>query len=231
MSIWAIADLHLGNAVNKPMDIFGDQWGNHQEKIKEGWQSVVGEGDLVIIPGDISWAMQLSEAVFDLEWIASLPGKKVMVRGNHDYWWSSLKKIQEILPESLSVIQNNHFPWGDIAVCGTRGWLSPEDQRSASEADEKIYRRELQRLELSLKSARESGFEKIIAALHFPPFAYGMKSSGFTQLISEYKVKYCIYGHLHAEAIKNAFVGESEGVEYVFASADFLNFTPTLVLG
>ncbi len=229
MVIRALADLHLSSKVNKPMDIFGPDWDNHVQKIKQNWEENVKEDDLVIIPGDISWAMHLKEAIYDLEWISNLHGKKLLLRGNHDYWWSSLKKIREALPPDIEVLQNDHFFWEGWAICGTRGWLCPGDYRFEEEQDQKIYLRETLRLEFSLKSAYDRGHRKIIVATHFPPFNVKRDPSGFTELMEEYRVEICIYGHLHGEAINTAYEGQMNGTNYVFVSADKLNFTPILI--
>jgi len=157
MAIYALADLHLSHNEPKPMDIFGPHWDNHPPKILANWNRVVGAGDLVIVAGDISWAMRLEEAAADLAWVASLPGHKLLIRGNHDYWWSAIGKVRRALPAGMHALQNDHFPWDGWAVCGTRGWLCPGEEGFNKEEDGKVYRRELQRLKLSLDGARRAG--------------------------------------------------------------------------
>ena len=152
-TIWALADLHLSGQSNKPMDIFGSEWEDHPDRIMQGWKENVRDDDLIIVPGDISWAMHLEDAACDLDWLASLPGRKVLVRGNHDFWWKSISKVRDILPSGIRAIQNDHFFYQGWAICGTRGWICPGDSRFDHERDQKIYLREIQRLELSLKSA------------------------------------------------------------------------------
>ena len=231
MAIWAIADLHLSHDQPKPMDIFGEAWANHADKIATNWRRVVGEADLVIIPGDISWAMDLAGARPDLDWIAALPGSKLLVRGNHDYWWSSISKVRAALPPGLAALQNDHFVFGDWAVCGTRGWLCPGEEGFDEEQDEKIYRREVGRLELSLKSARQAGQERLIAALHYPPFNRQGSPSGFSELLESHGVKHCLFGHIHDEGREKIFQGERGGVNYRFVACDGVDFTPVPVTG
>lgn len=226
MSILAIGDLHLSASVNKPMDIFGEAWVNHTAKIKAGWEKVVETGDLVLVLGDISWAMKLEEAVLDLKWIENLKGTKLLIRGNHDYWWSSLKKVRAALPPSLFALQNDSFLWGDTVICGTRGWVCPGEEGFDEERDEKIYRRELERLRLSLEDALRKEHKRIIAALHYPPFNRQHEESGFTLLLEEYRVDLCVFGHIHDEGRNRIFQGEKRGVSYRFAAADGINFTP-----
>lgn len=229
MAVYALADLHLSHDRAKPMDIFGERWDGHPRKIETNWRKTVGEEDLVIVNGDISWAMRLAEAAADLEWLAALPGKKVLVRGNHDYWWSAIGKVRAALPPGIFALQNDYFLWSDWVVCGTRGWLCPGEEGFDEAQDEKIYRRELQRLELSLDSARRAGYDRIIAALHYPPFNRQGQPSGFTALLEEAGVAACVYGHIHDEGRDRVFQGERNGVRYRFAAADGVDFTPVLI--
>ncbi len=230
MAIWGMGDLHLSFKVNKPMDVFGAEWENHVEKIRAEWEKYVNEEDLVIIPGDISWAMYLQEAVYDLQWIGGLAGKKLLLRGNHDYWWNSISKVRQALPQSVYALQNDHFNWEGWAVCGSRGWICPGEPRFDETNDYRLYQRELHRLELSLKSAYNEGHRQIITAMHFPPFNLHKEPSDFTRLMFDYGVKICIYGHLHAEAKKNAYEGVLNGIRFIFVSADKLAFRPALLV-
>lgn len=223
MNIYAISDLHLSAAKPKPMDIFGYNWKNHWEKIKHDWVRRVSDGDAVLIPGDISWAIRLQGAVPDLQDISELPGRKILTEGNHDYWWQSASKVRSVLPEGMQIIQNDHTDCGDFSICGTRGWILPGDGR-IGEGDMKIFRRELIRLELSLKSAACSSDKGIIAMLHFPPFNEKGEPSEFVDVLRRYNVKKCVYGHLHGESLKNVFEGLYGGIEFYMVSCDFLDF-------
>ncbi|MDY6825745.1 MAG: metallophosphoesterase [Bacillota bacterium] len=226
MAIYAIGDLHLSHGLDKLMDIFGPEWVGHTEKIRDNWQRVVGEKDLVIVAGDISWAMHLHEAAEDLQWLNSLNGTKVLVKGNHDYWWSSISKVREELPFSVYALQNDHFVWGDYIVCGTRGWICPGEDGFDSDHDQKIYQREVQRLRLSLESAAPSSSATLIAAIHFPPFPRRGQQSAFTDLLEEYGVAACVFGHIHDSGRDYIFQGERNGVRYYFIAADGILFTP-----
>lgn len=230
MTIWAIADLHLSHDQSKPMDVFGPAWENHAGRIAGNWRRLVDAGDLVIVAGDISWAMELSDAAVDLHWIAALPGQKILLRGNHDYWWSSISKVRGALPPGMSALQNDHFLFEDWAVCGTRGWICPGEEGFDSEHDEKIYRREVGRLELSLKSAAGAGRKGIITALHYPPFNRQSSPSGFTELLERYEVSYCVYGHIHDAGRDRLFQGERGGVNYRFVASDGVGFAPQAVV-
>ncbi len=230
MAVYALGDLHLSFARPKPMYIFGPGWDNHPQKVRQNWNRTVSDGDLTIIPGDISWAMKLEEAAADLNWLAGLNGQKLLIRGNHDYWWTSIGKVRAALPEGLHALQNDHFPWGSLAICGTRGWLCPGEEGFNSQHDEKIYRRELLRLQMSLESARKAGFTEIVAALHYPPYNRRGQSSGFTDLLEQYGVKICVFGHIHDAGREYIFQGRRNGVTYRFAAADGVDFTPVLIL-
>lgn len=230
MSIFAIGDLHLSLAegVEKPMDVFGPDWVNHAERTKEIWEETVSEKDTVILAGDHSWALKLEEARADLDWIAALPGKKVMIKGNHDLWWTSIHKLVNLY-EDIFFIQNNYYETENVAICGTRGWICPGD-KDFTLHDEKIYKRELIRLKFSLEEARNAGKTEIIGALHFPPTNDKLQGSGFTELFSEYGVKKVVYGHLHGkEAYSNGLEAVLNGVEYRLASLDKLKCTPLLI--
>jgi len=226
MSVFAIGDLHLPGHAEKPMDVFGSHWDRHFETISENWRRMIGPEDIVLIPGDISWAMQLEEALDDLRAIAQLPGVKLLLRGNHDYWWGSLSKLRAALPDRMHVIQNDALLLDGHVFCGTRGWMFPTAQQALGAQDEKVYQRELMRLRMSLEQARKLGGEDVTVMLHFPPlFADGI-GTAFTDLLEEFAVKRVVYGHLHGAGIKIAFEGERAGIEYRLVSCDALSFCP-----
>ncbi|MFQ9894348.1 MAG: metallophosphoesterase [Emergencia sp.] len=231
MKIFAIGDLHLSfdKRIEKPMDIFGPRWVNHHERVKAQWEQLVDPNDLVLIPGDVSWGLRQDEALADLEWIHRLPGKKVITKGNHDLWWTSVTRLNNLY-EDMTFLQNHCFDAGDgIAICGTRGWICPGTEGFDSH-DQKIFDRERIRLEFSLKEAKEAGAKTIIAALHYPPTNDKMQGSGFTELLERYGVKLCVYGHLHGkDAFKNGLKGVFNGVEYRLVSLDYLEGKPALV--
>lgn len=223
MGIFAIGDLHLSFNNDKPMDIFGDEWKDHHAKIKEDWLMRVKEDDLVIIPGDISWAMSFSEASKDLKWIDELPGRKVLFKGNHDYWWTSKKKMDGSYT-SIEFMHNSFTSYDKIAICGTRGWLCPNEAQF-DDNDKKIYEREAIRLENSINQAKRLGYEIIIVAMHFPPTNEKKEPSLFTDIFEKYEVKEVVYGHVHSkEYYKMTLQGTHRGINYSLASCDYLNF-------
>jgi predicted phosphohydrolase len=225
MKVFALADLHLGDAVDKPMDIFGPVWERHAERIESNWRARVGPDDWVLVPGDISWAMKLEEALPDLRFLDALPGRKVLLKGNHDYWWTSRAKVEAVLPPSLRLLQNDALDLGDgKGVVGARGWTPPDAPR-ATDQDRKIYERELGRLELSLKAA-EGRFERLVAMLHYPPLYAGLGETGFVRLLREAGVAACVYGHLHGADHRYAVSGERGGIRYTFVAADAVGFAP-----
>lgn len=223
MKIFALGDLHLGFAVNKPMDLFDPLWENHHQKIKKNWLKKVGEEDLVLLAGDISWAMYYEDAKVDLEWIDALPGNKVIIKGNHDYWWQSLTKMQSY--ETIFFLHNNYYKAGKIAICGTRGWLLPGSEEFGLD-DERLYMREKLRLERSINLAKKDPeIESIIVMLHYPPLFSYLKETYFTELLDDTMISHVIYGHLHdKDSWSRAFQGEEAGVQYHLVSADYLNF-------
>ena len=228
MKIYAIGDLHLSTDGLKPMDIYGGQWINHVERLREKWFALVEEEDLVIIPGDISWALKRQNAEGDLAWIAGLPGKKVLIKGNHDLWWSSVTKLNEF-HESMFFLQNNCYIFGETAICGCRGWVCPGDA-DFTDHDEKIYNRELGRLRLSLEAAKNSGVSRIIGAMHFPPTNDKNESSGFVDLFEEYGVDQVVYGHLHGmDAHFRSIHGLRNGIRYRLVACDYLKCCPLLI--
>jgi predicted phosphohydrolase len=228
MQIYAIADLHLSLTSEKPMDVFGEAWRGHAEKLERNWRERVQEDDLVLVPGDISWAMQLSAALPDLSFIGSLPGKKILLKGNHDYWWSAIGRVRSSLPDGMRALQNDSIVENGIGICGSRGWLCPGSNNFSAE-DQKIYLRELDRLSLSLSSL--PAVETKIAMLHFPPFTDKEKGSGFTERLEAAGVQIVVYGHLHGEANRYAFEGERNGIYYHCVAADKLDFMPKLIYG
>ncbi|MDR1069076.1 MAG: metallophosphoesterase [Clostridiales Family XIII bacterium] len=231
--LYAIGDLHLSFASDKPMDVFGSEWANHHRRIEDQWRSIVGKDDVVFIPGDISWALKLEDAVPDLEWIRELPGTKVFLKGNHDLWWNSVSRLRNLWPGEMLFIQNDSLVMGEgasaVALTGSRGWLTPQDKNYTATADEKIYKRELGRLRLALESARKSGAPRIIAAMHYQPTGGGRESE-FTQMFTEFGVETVIYGHLHGrDAYKKGIQGTIGGVRYLLVSADYIAFRPQLI--
>lgn len=225
MHIYAIGDLHLsGEPPKKPMEIFGEHWLGHKEKVQENWLKQVMENDVVIICGDISWAMSLSQAAEDLAWIAKLTGRKLLLRGNHDYWWSSLSKMQKLYGNEFEFLQNNCLLADDVAICGTRGWVLPSSEKFTEE-DSKIYQREAIRLKLSLDEAVKHKPHKIIVAMHYPPLFAADEHTLFTDLMEEYHVDYCVYGHIHGgENHVQTFEGIRENIVYKLVSCDTQKF-------
>jgi len=226
MKIYAISDLHLCLSGAKPMDIFGTTWENYLEEIKEDWNSKVKEDDVVLMSGDMSWALKLEEATKDLEFLSSLQGKKIIIRGNHDYWWKSISKLRKELPKDIFPLQNDAIKIGNYIIAGTRGWVVPEKGKKLSEEDDKLYKREILRLELSLTFAKNlmaNENDKIICMIHFPPFNSCYEESEFTKLMEKYNVNKVIYGHLHGKMSRTQNVVKINGVEYFLTSCDKLN--------
>ena len=222
MEIYSIADLHLSDG-DKPMDVFGSHWTGHFERIKLDWRSKVGPDDVVLLPGDLSWAMQLPDAKVHLDQIGQLPGMKIIVKGNHDYWWGSISRVREALPKDMFAIQNDAMLIGGVLFAGTRGWNLPSAETTAE--DKCIYERELIRLEMTLKAARAiSATLPLVCMMHFPPLTLNMKETGFTHLLKDYGAGVVVYGHLHGAALKHAFHGNWAGIEYRCVSADGLDF-------
>lgn len=224
MGLYAIADLHLALSGDKPMDVFGDKWYKHDEKIKENWSQIVREEDTVLIAGDISWSMKMEEGMRELQWIHDLPGRKYIIRGNHDYWWGSINKLNNLY-DDMKFVQNNFFTYEDYAICGTRGWTCPGGDRFTAK-DEKIYNREIIRLRLSIEAAKKSGYNKYICMIHYPPTNDKFEDSGFTEIFKEYGVEKVVYGHLHGPSLHRILTGHRDGTEYIITSCDYLNFKP-----
>ncbi len=228
MSLYAISDLHLSFNVDKPMDIFGDKWALHERKIESNWNRLITDEDTVLIAGDISWGMKESESKDDLNWINNLPGRKIISKGNHDYWWGSISKLNSSY-DKIKFIQNNFYTYKDYAICGTRGWICPGSDKF-TEKDKKIYDRELIRLELSLSEALKNGYEKFIVMIHYPPVNEKFQKSGFLEIFEKYKVKKVIYGHLHGMT-EDKLASELNGnIEYIMTSCDYLDFCPKKIL-
>ncbi|WP_291575406.1 metallophosphoesterase [Clostridium sp. UBA4548] len=228
MALYAISDLHLALTGDKPMDVFGDKWFKHHEKIQENWINIVKEEDTVLVAGDISWSMRMEDGREDLEFIHRLPGKKIFVKGNHDYWWTSITKLNSMYKD-MNFIQNNFFTYEDYAICGTRGWITPSSSKFTAH-DKKVYERELIRLTLSLDMAKKDGYSKIIVMLHYPPTNEGCEDTGFIDILRDYEVEKVIYGHLHGYGLNNVFEGVKEEVEYILTSCDYINFTPKKII-
>jgi uncharacterized protein len=246
MKIWAIADLHLAKSIPaKNMAVFGPQWEDYMDKMEAFWRELVGPDDLMLLPGDISWAMKLSEAKIDLEWIDSLPGTKVMIRGNHDFWWSSTKKMSEMMPPSIHFIHNTAFHWNDAAIGGTRLWDTPEynfngyihfqeNPRAKAAApeqenDEAIFERELERLKMSLRQMNPSAKVKI-AMVHYPPISADLRPSRTSAILEEFGIQVCLFGHLHNLKKEKPMFGQAQGIKYHLTAADYLDFRPLRVI-
>jgi predicted phosphohydrolase len=251
MSIFALADPHLSFGVpEKSMEVFGPFWAGYTKKIEKNWKEMISPDDLVLIPGDISWAMHLEDAVADLKWIHALPGTKVMIKGNHDFWWSSPKKMQEVMPSSIHFIQNNVFNWKDVSIGGTRLWdtneyqfssyidfqENPRSQRKTTEElekqkeqDQKIFERELQRLEMSLRGLNQDAKIRI-ALTHYPPISADLKPSRASEILERHGIQYCVFGHLHNLKKGVSLFGEYNKIQYILSSCDYLNFSPLRII-
>ena len=227
MALYAIGDLHLSLGVPKPMDIFGGAWLGYMDKLKEG-MSCITDADTTVLLGDISWALGLEESTADFAWINQIPGRKIILKGNHDYWWNTASKFYTFCEnnqfDNIYILNNNHYEYNGYAICGTRGWFFEENR--GNEHDEKIFKRELLRLEASLKSAGD--LPKIVF-LHYPPLYKGYTCPEIIELMHQYDVRLCFYGHLHGASHGLALEGQWNGIDYRLVSADKLNFKPFTV--
>ena len=227
MALYAIGDLHLSLGAEKPMDVFGGNWVGYMDKLKEGL-SVIQPEDTTVLLGDLSWALDLSGAKEDFAWIDQIPGRKIILKGNHDYWWSTAAKFYKFCQENgfsnQFILNNNHYEYNGWAICGTRGWFFEEER--SGEHDEKVFKRELLRLETSLRSAGE--LPKLVF-LHYPPRYKGYQCDEILALLEKYGVRRCFYGHLHGPSHKLAMEGLWDGIEFRLVSGDFLDFKPFLV--
>lgn len=239
MNIFAIGDLHLSftaapdpenwgrSPEHKPMGEVNEAWTNHAARIYENWRNVVHPSDVVLVPGDISWATRLDEARYDLNFMELLPGLIIAIQGNHDYWWQGISQTRAALPSNMLLIRNDHIRLGDLAICGTRGWMCPNGYYLKPE-DMKVYRRELIRLENSLKSVRPAAGE-IIVMMHYMPTNEKHGRSGFIELFLKYGVRKVVYGHLHDRSCSSRLPDRAWGISFYLVSADHLNFTPQLI--
>ncbi len=228
MALYTIGDLHLSLAKDKPMDVFGSEWKNHTEKLRENFAALQAE-DLTVLCGDLSWGMGLEETLPDFLFVDALPGKKILLKGNHDFWWTTAAKTKRFFAEhgieTIDVLNNNFFTYGDFALCGTRGWFYEEE--TGGEHDKKIMRREIMRLETSLKAAGDR--EKLVF-LHYPPLYQNYRCEEILALLKEHDVRLCCYGHIHGKGCRSAFTGWHDGTEYKLVSADAVNFSPVKLL-
>lgn len=231
MAVFTMGDLHLPLGIDKPMNIFGKNWDNYVERIKTQWQRLVRDDDTVVIPGDFSWATYIEQAERDFDFLQSLNGRKIIIKGNHDYWWTTMTKLNEFAKahgyDSISFLNNNSFTADGISICGTRGWLYPA-WASFSQDDEKYFNREVGRLEMSLKCAET---DEIYVFTHYPPMSKACEGNAFTEMMKKYNVKKCFYGHLHGYTHSNKIPDNVDGIEYNLVSSDYLGFMPKYVGG
>lgn len=228
MKVFAISDLHLSTVVDKPMDIFDQKWQNYWDKIKADWELKVGEEDLVLMAGDFSWAMRMEEALPDFALFEGLKGKKIILRGNHDYWWNTISQVRSAIPENFFALQNDCLRFENILICGTRGWLVPEGNNLSSD-DKKIYLREIERLKLSLQEMQKQrrADDKVIAIMHFPPFNGRREESEFTKLFVVNDISTVVYGHLHGKDCRADKYLKKFGIDFWLTSADIVDFELT----
>ena len=224
MALYAIGDLHLSLSSNKPMDVFGEGWKDYVRRIGEGF-SQLNDEDVTVLCGDLSWGMSLEESLEDFRFIDALPGRKILLKGNHDYWWNTVSKMERFLKEheltTISFLYNNCLTYGDKAICGTRGWFYELDNQGTH--NEKMLLREAGRLETSLKLAGE---REILCFLHYPPLHQGYECPEILRLLREYRVKACYYGHLHGASHRRRIEGERGGTDFSLVAADYLRFVP-----
>jgi len=242
MSIWVIGDLHLAfGAPEKSMEVFGPAWENYANRLEENWKKVIQSDDLVLIPGDICWSQTLEKALIDLNWIDALPGTKVILKGNHDYWWPSNKKLKESLPPSIHFVHKNVFNWGDVTIGGSRLWDTDEysfgefiefrenplakEKVFDLELQQKTFNKELERLEFSLNQLSETASLRICMT-HYPPISADLKDSKTSKILENYGIDICVFGHLHNVRKGPQLFGKKNNIDYLFTSADYLNFEP-----
>ena len=223
MRVFAISDVHLSLGVeNKSMDVFGTGWARHIQRLQEGWRDTVAPGDLVLLAGDISWAMYRQDAREDLFFLHTLPGTKVLLRGNHDFWWSGYSKVLSMLPPSLKAVQNNALRLGDICICGTRGWMNDPIEK-------KVLLRECGRLRMSLEEGKKSGKEPLVF-LHYPPVFGGGECYEILDVLLEYGIRQVYYGHIHGYSSGYAINGIRNGIDFRLISCDFVQFNPVKIM-
>ena len=230
MAIYTIADLHLSFNTDKPMNIFGQNWQDYEEKIKADWISKVNENDLVVLPGDFSWSTYLEETSKDFEYINNLPGKKILLKGNHDYWWTTMRKMEEFLASegcsSIKILHNNHYKYDKYGICGTRGWVNMPGETQ----DEKVLKREVQRLETSIKSALADELEPIVF-LHYPPIFATNFNYDILEILYRYKIKDCYYGHIHGRSAHDLCVKNTyDDINFHLIAGDYLQFIPEKIM-
>jgi len=231
MSLYAIGDLHLSTGTDKPMDVFGGAWENYAEKIKNGF-SELGEEDTVVLCGDLSWGKSLEESLGDFRFIDQLPSRKILLKGNHDYWWTTVSKMKNFFQkhgiEGFDILHNNCILLEGVAICGTRGWFFEDD--FSDNHDRKVYQRELMRLEASLKEGKASGADRIFSFLHYPPLTLDYACEEIIDLLVKYDVEICCYGHLHGNSHRRAVTGKRHGIDFKLVSADYVGFKPVKIL-
>lgn len=229
MSLFVIGDLHLSFGVNKPMDIFGG-WENHHVLLKDAWLRSIRPEDTVVLAGDTSWGMTMEEALPDFRWIHALPGRKIMLKGNHDYWWTTMSKMTRFFEEngldSLHILHNNCYACGEYGICGTRGWVNMDYNEPANA---KVNAREAQRLETSLQAAEAQGLQPIVF-LHYPPIYASNCNFEMLDVLWKHHIPHCYYGHVHGSSHRHAINGVRDDVQYHLISGDFLQFQPEIVL-
>ncbi len=231
MALYTLADLHLSRGVEKQMDIFGGNWQGYMTKIEKNWRAIIQPEDTVVLGGDISWGINFKEAKEDFLLLKQLPGRKIILKGNHDLWWDTVSKMNAFLAENaienIEWLHNNCFFYEDIALCGTRGWFYEENFQQTH--DQKVFRRELLRLETSLKAAKAKNAKEIYVFLHYPPLYVNFKCDEIIALLQKYQVTHCIYGHLHSGSLRYAIEGLQQGITFRLVSCDHVNFTPVLL--
>lgn len=234
MSIYAIGDLHLSFGTDKPMDVFGENWENYEERLEKLWNEIIEENDVVLIPGDFSWATYLKDTLQDFEYLNRLKGKKILLKGNHDYWWTTLKSMRDFLNENnfknIDFLYNLSYECDEAMIVGTRGWSFNETENS-----EKMLNREVSRLELSIKDAKQkNNNKKIICMMHYPPITKNMiemkQKSEYIEILKKYGISECIYGHLHGKSHNEAIEGNVDGINLKLVSADYLKFKPIKII-
>ncbi len=224
MKVFAISDLHLSTVCDKPMDVFGKQWENYFEQICDDWQQKVTKDDVVLLAGDFSWGMRMDEALPDFEQVAKLPGKKVILRGNHDYWWNTISQVRNSIPQDFYALQNDCLRLDDLLICGTRGWVCPDGDNLTAD-DKKIYLREIERLKLSLAEMQKQRkpTDRVIAMMHFPPFNGRYDSSDFVSLFVANDVHTVVYGHLHGRDCRANLLLRKFNIDFYLTSCDLVN--------